>query len=161
MLFGLSASEMTDRYIPLELLDREMASCLVDMCIDRSHGDNRIVFLCREMTKCRGAQDIRVLSEKLSVSDRRMQQLFNDHIGISAKKYSRILRLNYYLYQVMVEGNYRNLYDHYYDQSHFNREVKLLTGYTPALLEKLLAGHHARQAYLQSNAFYSGEGVIT
>lgn len=75
------------------------------------------------------------ISNILGVSLRTLERSFQINVGISPKEYIRIIRFNYifeYLLQHSFEGWQEITHQFgYYDQSHFIRDFKAITGYTP------------------------------
>lgn len=75
------------------------------------------------------------LAQELGVSPRRVEQIFTGSIGLRPKLYWRIKRLQRIL-AVIKKGTYQNFTDlayqfDYFDQAHFNRDFKNLTGLSP------------------------------
>jgi AraC-like DNA-binding protein len=61
--------------------------------------------------------------------------LFNRHVGLSPKVLAAIYRFQKF-YRKWAQGlTYdalkEELYDYYYDQAHFTKEFKRMTGYSP------------------------------
>lgn len=76
------------------------------------------------------------VADGLGISRRQLERAFKRALGLSPKQYMRIARLNV-AQGVILSGAYRNLADvayqaGYADQSHFNREFKLLVGARPS-----------------------------
>lgn len=86
-----------------------------------------------------GQIEISELSKQLSVSDRTIRNHFYDYIGCSPKEYLRIVKLKKIAFQMKHSENSLThiAYDNnYYDQAHFIREVKGITGQSPNQLRK-------------------------
>ena len=78
---------------------------------------------------------LRGVNENSFQSISSLQRNFNKRAGVSMRKLMRISRINY-IFQKMVNGHsfnaQKNMLDgNYYDQSHFIRDFKELTGETP------------------------------
>ena len=72
------------------------------------------------------------ISKTIGLSPRQLHRLVNNMIGIGIKDYSKIIRFKKSLRDV----KYNKLdYSHYYDQSHYIREIKQFTGLTPEQLD--------------------------
>jgi methylphosphotriester-DNA--protein-cysteine methyltransferase len=61
--------------------------------------------------------------------------LFKEHVGVSPKAYAGIVRFQW-AYQTWMHGQAQtfsrsHLGDYYYDQSHFIKDFKRFTGFTP------------------------------
>jgi AraC-like DNA-binding protein len=84
--------------------------------------------------KGKGQMPIQELSEKYNLSHRRMERLFKQQVGVSAKLYSRIIRFAH-IYKLIqkpeltkAEATYLSVY---FDQAHFNKEFKEFAGESP------------------------------
>ena len=71
------------------------------------------------------------ISGTIGLSTRQLRRLVNNMIGIGIKDYSKIVRFKKSLRDVK---NNKSDYFHYYDQSHYIREIKQFTGLTPERL---------------------------
>ncbi|MCF2505779.1 helix-turn-helix domain-containing protein [Dyadobacter sp. CY107] len=99
--------------------------------------DIRLVTACTKMidNAC-SPVPVRVLAEKLSVTERSLERAFDLHIGLSPKLYCRIARLQRYLklrknspdMSLTVLGYEAG----YYDQAHFIKDFSDLAGITPS-----------------------------
>jgi len=72
----------------------------------------------------------------LEVHPKKLERLFIKNIGVSVKKYSKIIRF-FDIHTVLEEEGLENLTQKildkgYFDQAHFNRDFKKLTGLTPS-----------------------------
>lgn len=86
-----------------------------------------------------GQMEITELSKSLGVSDRTIRNHFYDYIGCSPKEYFRIVKLKQIAFQMKhSESSLTHIaYDNnYFDQSHFIREVKGITGQSPSQLRR-------------------------
>lgn len=75
------------------------------------------------------------LSSYLNISRRHFQRKFKEHVGVTPETYVRIVKFQKSIH-LLKYGHYEKLSDisyelNYADQSHFNREFKLFSGYTP------------------------------
>jgi AraC-like DNA-binding protein len=82
-----------------------------------------------------GRMSIRDLERKTGYSRRYLDRLFQQHVGLSPKRLAEIFRFQRF-YRKWAAGASFNLfkselYDHYYDQSHFSREFHRMTGHPP------------------------------
>lgn len=108
----------------------------------RTNRNNQIVAYCvQEIKKTSGLVKIKHLENKTGYTKRHLDLLFNEHIGLSPKLLSSIVRFNVF-YQNWAKGKqldfYKDLlYDFYYDQSHFIKEFKRFSGYSPTQLNKI------------------------
>ena len=87
-----------------------------------------------------GCLSISYVCEKSGISERSLQRYFKQRLGISPKKYSKILRVNMYLDRFMEHKsedwieNVVNL--NYYDQPHLINEFKSIIKLSPSDLIK-------------------------
>ncbi len=83
--------------------------------------------------------EISKLSKELGVTDRTLRNHFYDYVGCSPKEYIRIVKLKRIVHQLahqkdsLTQIAYEN---QYFDQAHFSKELKDITGYTPGELRK-------------------------
>jgi transcriptional regulator GlxA family with amidase domain len=78
---------------------------------------------------------VKELSTKLNISDRQIERKFKEQIGISPKMFSRLIRINYVfkLLRTNPELNWQDVIFlcGYYDQAHFIRDFKEISGESP------------------------------
>jgi AraC-like DNA-binding protein len=75
-------------------------------------------------------------------TERHIERLFMDSIGLNPKQFSNIIKLNCFLQQLKNKSNYTNLTEiaynvGYADQSHLIKEFKKITGLTPTTYENI------------------------
>jgi AraC-like DNA-binding protein len=78
-----------------------------------------------------GNTSVDKISKTIGLSSRQLHRLVCNMIGIGVKDYSKIVRFKKSMKDVQHN---KSDYFHYYDQSHFIREVKQFTGFTPEKL---------------------------
>jgi AraC-like DNA-binding protein len=83
----------------------------------------------------KGMLRVNEIAEEVNLGERQLENLFREHVGVSPKLFSRIVRFNY-IFEV-VRNNRMSWCDlayeaAYYDQSHFIRNFKDFTGENPA-----------------------------
>lgn len=76
------------------------------------------------------------VADRLCISRRQLERAFKNKLGMSPKQYTRIARLSF-VHQLLRQGRFHSLADvayqaGYADQSHFNRDFKLLVGEQPS-----------------------------
>ena len=89
------------------------------------------------------------LSAQLLVTQRSMDRYFQEYLGLSPKKMSRLMRFGKAFETMHQTKSDFNLYDFgYYDQSHFSKEFKIFCGMPPSeylksihFVQNLQAGH--------------------
>ena len=87
------------------------------------------------MSSLHGLVSIKELENKTGYSKRYLDLLFKNHLGISPKTLATIYRFQHFYKSFQTGGT--NIYDLYYDQSHFIKEFKRYTGLTPLRFSKL------------------------
>jgi AraC-like DNA-binding protein len=82
-----------------------------------------------------GRRPLREVAETVGVGQRRLQQLFHAHVGLSPRAWGRLARLHGCLRALRRQANpdwAEMAIDHgYYDQSHLANEFRALCGLTP------------------------------
>jgi AraC-like DNA-binding protein len=74
---------------------------------------------------------------EFGVSARQLRRLTQLHLGLTPRDFARVLRFQHTL-QVMSAASYKAAWaDHYYDQPHYIREFKRLSGLTPTEFKSL------------------------
>jgi AraC-like DNA-binding protein len=155
-LFGIGASELTDRCMELlffkqakaynlqeQLLNTPALNFRLDLLnnfIKKLAGsansiDNKTVFAIEKLSKSNGQISLQNIQCELGVSERTLQRLFETNIGISPKMYSRVCQFHS-AFQKINKNQFSKISDIAYeygfsDQSHFNRVFKEFTHLTP------------------------------
>jgi AraC-like DNA-binding protein len=95
----------------------------------------RIHAVMRLISRTRGLATISDLADQACVGERHLQRLFMAYAGTTPKQFCRIIRLNRAI--SLAKKNPGNSFTRtaieagYYDQAHFNREFREMTGFTP------------------------------
>ena len=102
--------------------------------INEMRRDTLFESIAQEIEDCMGMTSIDQLSEKFDVSTKTIQRRFLLHLGITPKKYCRLIRVVHCLkqsthYQQLTQLAYES---DYYDQSHFVRDIKSVITCTPS-----------------------------
>jgi AraC-like DNA-binding protein len=84
------------------------------------------------------------LLKHLNVSERQLERRFVRAVGVPPHQYIRIVRFREAV-RMMKANTFRRLSDmahelHYVDQSHFIKDIKLFSGYTPGRLAQAVRG---------------------
>lgn len=90
-------------------------------------------FCVHEIVRSKGSVGIADLANRFNVSIKTIERKFKAKLGVSPKKYSRIVRLFHSLKIPKESTNltWVALDNGFYDQAHFIKEVKQFTGMTP------------------------------
>lgn len=141
--------DLTDRRIPLALLDRELEArvfTLLDQAADTAAlaAGLDAIFLERLARYdalppallalgAPSAATVRELSDAAGYSQRHLGRVFLDGTGMGLKTYLRLLRINRALSLVRPEASLSWVAQEagYYDQSHFNHEFRAVCGVSP------------------------------
>ncbi|UKB78106.1 helix-turn-helix transcriptional regulator [Chryseobacterium sp. MEBOG07] len=86
-----------------------------------------------------GHIEIKELSKQLNVTDRTLRNHFYEYVGCSPKEYFRVVKLKQIAFQMKYSENSLTQIAHdnnYFDQAHFNHELKDITGQSPKILRK-------------------------
>jgi AraC-like DNA-binding protein len=153
-LTGLKQTGLTNLQIPLSQIDNhlhllvsnafENANNLNDF-IDRlnfillSYMQNRslpygLKSALEKIKLYNGCLSVKELADTTFYSDRHLNRLFNDYIGINAKTFSSIIRINHVLQKIndknrLPQGIAQT--SGFYDQAHFIHTFKSICGETP------------------------------
>lgn len=116
---------------------RERASLIEQFLIGRleRHHQRDVEGLVREVWKRKGNVRVAKLSRELGLTERTMERIFQDAIGMSPKGYSRLTRF-LHACTVLRKGQWSSLSEvgqacNYYDQAHFIDEFRTFAGMTP------------------------------
>lgn len=155
-LFHVAGDELKDSNVDLNLLKHLKCSDIEDQLLNCSsaddmilHLDNYVLQLIHTRRKVTTKVDIAIglleqhaafdtlkkVKDSLYVTEKTLQRMFNNHVGISPRLYKRICQFNTAFRQInsrvftkLSDLAYNNGYA---DQSHFIRSFKEFTGFTP------------------------------
>lgn len=87
----------------------------------------------RKIEQVAGNQRVQTILEVQALSSRQMQRLFKQHVGVTAKQYAAICRFQYAINLIMHGNSLVNtaIDAGFSDQSHFNHDIRKLTGLPP------------------------------
>lgn len=106
------------------------------LLLRKSARQNSVIDFCIGILKLScGRVAVGELERRTGYSRRYLDLLFNRHVGMSPKVLAGIFRFQRF-YRKWAQGLpydvfKEELYDYYYDQAHFTREFKKMTGYSP------------------------------
>ena len=135
----VAGREMSDRILN-QNSPREMVTHLEDYLVSRignipnGHSSGLLI---RDATNFidnhHGLIDLPAFYNRYSQSKRRLQMIFEQSIGMSPKKYSRLKRFHHTITQLTATGGLTSLAldTGYYDQAHFIHEFKAFAGTHP------------------------------
>jgi len=112
-------------------IERWFLKFIDDKEIKISKGELAAKLILRE----NGKISIQEILRKINISEKSLERLFKSQIGLSAKFYSRIIRLSYVfrlVQQDKTEWTDLAFLSGFYDQSHFIKNFKEFTGDEPS-----------------------------
>ena len=94
-----------------------------------------VAYCVQALKSADGRISIRELEQATGYTHRYLDSLFKQHVGLPPKALAGIYRFQRF-YRKWARGQSfdmlkHDLYDYYYDQSHFTKEFKKMTGYAP------------------------------
>lgn len=174
-LFGIPASDFVDYRVPLSsfspylsrrfeaLIESDLSSGtvlkeVVTILKEYSKGfmvDKRMLCAIEEIIRFKGNASMDIINSKINLSQRRLQQLFKEHIGISPKTYSKIVRVQHHTFEILNGKCIDSVVpEGYFDQSHFIHELKKQTSMSPNAFSQYINAKDHKSAYFFSNLFY-------
>lgn len=150
-IFGMDAHLLTDGCLEigsLELLEQLESTSSVEGQVvilagfladlkeqNRFQADHRVNHALEAIIRHKGSLPLRELRRMIDISERSLERGFKHAVGISPKMFSRVCRFQQALFQLNRDG-FVKLSDlaygnHYADQSHFIRDFKRFSGFTP------------------------------
>jgi len=173
-LFKLSMHEITDRMVSFEELFGPQGARLQTRVGDAEDPQEKIAILQAALThllqqndkeyalldhtldmlaQTHGMMRVQELAAHTGYTKRYLDRLFQEHVGVSPKSLASIMRFQE-LYQGWMQHKsptfFRNHWSaYYYDQSHFIKEFKRFTGFTPqhytAIVNEFGRAFHTQQ----------------
>ena len=104
--------------------------------LQTSRRDSSLINFCvRSLEVAQGRMSIKELEHQTGYTRRYLDLLFKQYVGFSPKVLARIFRFQRF-YRKWAKGQSfdllkKDIYDYYYDQSHFTKEFREMTGYSP------------------------------
>jgi AraC-like DNA-binding protein len=90
--------------------------------------------LVSEIDASKGTIALADLQKKYTISTRKMERLFLEQVGLSAKRYARLVRFRH-VFQLLQKSEWTKTeaayLAGYFDQAHFNKEFKEFSGEDP------------------------------
>lgn len=157
IFFDLPINELANKNIDINLILKSENKCIPEqLAIAKSHQE-KIIIIEDFLISCLSEEklynfirlsksidlinsnfgDVRVsqLSNITCLSDKQFCRIFNDYVGLQPKNFIKIVRLQasfYYMQKFKPKSTTELAYlCGYYDQAHFIKDFKNLTGHTP------------------------------
>ena len=150
-LTGITQSELTDSTNPFDAVDPKLTKLILDT-IEQTNNINELVAkldilllhsVCAEYNPqlkvafqsiFAGVYSAKTLSDETHYSERQLNRIFQQHVGLNAKAFARLVR--FYKVVRLMKKPFNSLAfisdaADFYDFSHFSREFKLVCGKTP------------------------------
>lgn len=158
MFFDLPLIELCDQTIPLKYLDKEWVDRIENELFEAQGFQERVGVIERALgqllmknhkrfdavriknsihliNEAKGQIDINMLAGKACLSRKQFERIFTSCIGISPKRFLRIVRFQHVLFlkQLNTGSSFTDLAYRcgYYDQSHMINDFKALSGLSP------------------------------
>ena len=172
-IFKLPMAEITNRRMPVDVLlpkwGRDVTEIVQNTvrisdridCIQgqliallgKHNPESPIVQFCVEsLRKSDGHMPVRELERRTGYTQRYLEILFKNQVGLSPKFLARIFRFQRSYRRWAEKRRFddmkNELYSHYYDQSHFTKEFKRMTGFSPEHFRSQVANEFGRQLAL-------------
>jgi AraC-like DNA-binding protein len=111
---------------------------------------NTVIEFCVTTLKhSSGRTPIRELERTTRYSRRYLGKLFRQHVGVPPKTLAEIFRFQkfyrHWARGLSFEDVRQELYDYYYDQAHFTKEFKRMTGYSPRQFSSEVSNEFGRR----------------
>lgn len=137
-IFGSWGREIWETFRNLPTVSSKLAYIQAQLVrlLDRNYRDSRLIDFCvNNLELTNGRMTIRELEQKTGYTHRYLELLFRQHVGFPPKVLAGIFRFQKF-YRRWARGlSYdllrEDLYDDYYDQAHFTKEFKRMTGHSP------------------------------
>lgn len=137
--FGQDADIFTERIAPSASVAekiRVMESILISGLQERPAGSSLVMDAVRLIQVKNGMLPVASLAEITGITERQLQRKFEEHVGISPKRFAGITRMQYALKMLRRKSSDISLAgiaceSGFFDQAHLIREMKNLSGLTP------------------------------
>ena len=124
------------------------------LLLRRNRRDDRVVEYCvKALRSADGRMSIRELAQRTGYSRRYVDRLFQQHVGLSPKVLAEIFRFQRFYRKWAAGMSFdllkADLYDHYYDQSHFTKEFRRMTGHPPQTFMREVSNEFGRRLLIR------------
>lgn len=151
-VFGNWSRSAEDVLNTLEGVDQKVAFVQdqLTLLLRKQDRRNGVVEYCVQSLKSTdGRIAIQELAQTTGYTRRYLNVLFKQHVGLSPKALAGIFRFQKF-YRHWATGQSfdllkNDLYDYYYDQAHFTKEFKKMTGYSPRRFSREVSNEFGRR----------------
>jgi len=152
-LTGINQSELTDQTIAFEAVNPALSKMISDIVEKTESVDELLTGLdmlllenmyaayhpqlkqiFQAIYHCAGSVNIKKLSDEAHYSERQLNRIFQQHVGVSGKSFARLVRINHafrLLKNPKSSLTFMSDVMGFYDVSHFIRDFGLVCGITP------------------------------
>jgi AraC-like DNA-binding protein len=153
-LLRIPAIELRDTIIPLEYINKNLAGEMSELTFKQQIAnqielfnekianviqsidiDKRVFYAVNLVAELQGNVSLDTVAQEIGMSLRHMERLFKYHVGISPKRFARIVRFHQSHVALSKSGASSlatTAYQYgYTDQAHFNKDYKIFTGVNP------------------------------
>jgi AraC-like DNA-binding protein len=173
-IFGIPMTETANRLLPVNILLDKMGKGMEEVvrnidginakvnyiqlkllqCLSKKQLKNPIVEYCvKSLKSANGLIPISELERKTGYSRRYLEILFKNHTGFSPKVLAGIYRFQKFYRSWAIGKTYieikNELNDYYFDQAHFVKEFKKMTGFSPLKYTNEVTNEFGRQLSLR------------
>jgi AraC-like DNA-binding protein len=159
LLFGRWGRELIEIVRNAERVDQKIDFIQRQLItlLTRSRLQNSIVEFCvSRLRTTDGLISVSELERQTGYTQRHLEALFNTQVGLSPKTLGRIFRFQRF-YREWAKGRSfsqlkTEVNDYYYDQAHFTKEFKRMTGFSPEDFTLTISNEFGRCLALQRNS---------
>lgn len=172
-IFGVPMFETANRLLPVDVLSAKWKDNVNEMLINKESIKEKIDFIqssfiislrknqlqsplvaycVKSLKTTNGLMEITELEKKTGYTRRYLEILFKNYVGFSPKILSSIFRFQKF-YSCWAHGKTFSelkdeLYNYYFDQAHFAKEFKRMTGFAPGQYSKEVSNEFGKQLAL-------------
>jgi AraC-like DNA-binding protein len=135
--------EFPDRFLyDLLDVDNKVTDRLNDFFTRKIRNTYNLLPLAKTVENHRGKITVDYLAEKHHVTNRTLERMFNEHMGITPKEFIKVIRFQQVLKRIRKKDFKESLsqlaYEMgYYDHAHLTNDVKRYSGFNPTTLAAL------------------------
>jgi AraC-like DNA-binding protein len=139
--------EFPDRFLhDLLDVDDKVTDRLDDFFTRKIKGTRNLLPLAKTVENYKGKITVDYLAEKHNLTNRTLERMFNEHMGITPKEFLKVIRFQQVLKKIRKKDYKENLAElayemGYYDHAHLTNEVKRYSGFNPTTLAALFKSH--------------------
>lgn len=134
-LYGKVGKELREKVSETADIDKKVLlvqDFLYRQMVQFNKSDAVSEYAINKIIMSKGLININSISEEMGYSRRYLLRKFTENLGISPKEFACIIRFDEIFKKVSLHHlSEEKLYEYYYDQSHFIKEFKKFTGFTP------------------------------